>query len=732
MARINLPLTDVSIVEQQQTPAYNTQNITQAAAATSQGYSQLLDRSLGQADRLRNQAFSAEMAAVEAENAASLGKLIPEAMGKIGKIMTETGNTLAAIDQKEYEENLRKQENAYMMENVMKMQEDYLYFRDEMHSNPTSDAPKKVSKWFEGRMSDILKKAPSEDAKLEMTQKLLSLRLHGLEDGFGIRQRALKAEREQALMNAMNSAVSAAYVDPSSPEAAIATVDKIGEVFGQEGMPEPQRQTLINQTKGNIINSSVTAHLENGNISGALDVFRKPALQTLLDPSKRQELGTNIAKSLLLRNTNSSKKIDTALGQIAFMQNQTIPGVSNNNQIADNVFLSYIQNSGNPQALNGDTYRRWADDTTKFFNTYNQVMGPQTMKMLGFAVQSSNNPHYAAASALVIDGIMNNPQSPARNLAPQLAKSMSDDQLAMALNLARSVKYGEPVEMAVANAKKNMRESLSPDAIADRKMQVKEAFKNMTPKDLANEAVGTSWYKFDVDAKNALPIAEEYKNLVADTYSKTGDMETARTIAASKMQKKYAVTEVNGYPEIMAGAPSLVGYKDEDVKMALDKQLSQFATSIGGEFKPETRELIRTKNGQQVVSKMRIEPVYERTEYETGKKTFLIVDDNTGRYVMNPNGTFKTFEYGLDEKAVQELRKKSIEKHSREYEESIKGQVEKLGIPLEKEKAVITEMLKRDPQVKQMKLDHSISQTNIDFYKQKGYTNTIDSPQEGK
>jgi hypothetical protein len=417
---------------------------------------------------------------------------------------------------------------------------------------------------------------------------------------------------------------------------------------------------------------------------------------------------------------------------MAFMENQIVPGVSNNNQIADNVFLNYIQNSGSPQTLNADTYRRWADDTNKFFNTYNQVVGPQTMKMLGYAVQSSNNPHYAAASALVIDNIMNNPQSPARNLAPQLAKSMSDDQLAMALNVARAVKFGEPVDTAVSQAKKNMFQSLSPDALADRKNQVRETFKNMSPKDLANEAIGTSWYKFDVDAKNALPVAEEYKTLVSDLYAKHGDIETAKSLAAGKMQKKYAVTEINGYPEIMAGAPSIVGYKDSEVKSALDKQLTSLATSIGGTFNPETREMVRPKGDKMVVSKIRVEPVYERTEYETGKKTFLLVDDNTGRYVMNPNGTFKTFEYGLDENAVKELQRKSIEKHSKDYDNKIKASVESLGIPLEKEKKMIEDMLRNDSQIQQMKLEEASAKTNIDFYKKKGYTDNTDPTQQGK
>lgn len=131
MARINLPFADAPVAAQNG-PAYDQQAITQMAATTAQENEQLLGQAVHTADTFRQKAEKADMAKVEAENAASMGQLLAFGAKNIGNALQDATQKLIQIDHQETMLRQDRETDVFLLEAGTKLKEDMIYRLDGM------------------------------------------------------------------------------------------------------------------------------------------------------------------------------------------------------------------------------------------------------------------------------------------------------------------------------------------------------------------------------------------------------------------------------------------------------------------------------------------------------------------------------------------------------------------------------------------------------------------------
>lgn len=675
MAKINIPFSDAAILPPEQGMQVNTGALEQRTNQVLSSQNQLLDTAFQQAESARSRAYGAEVQAMEAEQNASLMKLFPAAMKDVGDIVNKSVEKIARLDQAQFDENLQKEMNAYMLDEGFKLQEEYLYYRQQLKESNDADAPKKMSEWMGARMNGVIGKAPSEKAKLAMTEKLMNMKLDALEDGFRIRDMALAEARRKKLQKDMVDAlIKNTKEQPENSLQNLQMLTNVGQALVFEGVPKKDITAAMITGQTQIVSATVEGFLNNEQPRSAIKALGDATIKAAVDEKTHTSLLNVAAKAELIKTTTNKKEIVLGVNLSMFQENMLTKGAKGAEEASNVSFNMYRSSQAVPQ--NDDEVKSAHQQDVKYFSSRNKIMDKETAeRLLDEATNISTrdgNPYQAAASALTLNAMLKDNTGRFGDLGTQLmeeSNGLYKQKLGAAIAMANKINNGSSVESAAELANKLMQpvsetEQKNREKLFD--IHLSAIDKNDKTSKFAKDAykaIGADKNSFG-KLKGSETYLAEFTDATKANYILTGDIEAAKVLTAKELSSKYAMTEINGTPEIMRGAPELYFKNVDKVKAIRDEQVNSYAIALAGStgqnisYKKETGELVvKDANGKAVNAiKVGIQPIYLKTEQGDDKKSYLLVNQDTGiplSSATNPMN-LQTIEYNYDIKKYNE------------------------------------------------------------------------------
>jgi hypothetical protein len=668
----------------------------------------LLDQSFRQADAARSMAYSAELKASDAEQNASLMKLLPAAAKEIGTAMDMAVEKIARLDQAQFDENLQKEMNAYMLKEGYDFQEQFLHYKQSLKEanggKGDADAPKKMSEWVNARMQGVIGKAPSEKAKLGMTEYLMKAKLNALEDGFQIRDRALAAARQQAAKDAVDAVIKMTRKQPENSFENIKLLQNIGNQLVYEGVPKAQVNPFLDTAAGQIYGASAQGFLEKGNGTGAALVLGSEQAKAKMDPTQHKSILNKVANAELMKYTTSVKEIKLGINMALAEQGDLAPGAPGADGASDVMFQRHLSAVENPANLqNPGQALQWSDTLLNdYFSKYNRVMGKETAQNLMDTATQRANPNAALAASLVLDAIVKDNSGRFGNLGRELLRHDTgnySENLQAAHTMVRRVAAGETPVQAWETVQKILTPA-TPQEVEVRKKIINDYAKISQDKEKPNAFMDQAfkaieydpaWYKFsetpDVNSFNSDRYLGQYKTIFEDNYILTGSIEAATAATNAQIRTRWGVTSVNGRQEIMEGAPSVVYSNKTVAEKTLQEAAIKAAIEQGGfdanynkgtklltkydtyaDDKTQTVQVKKDANGNPIPDVQRrvgIAPLYNYTMKTDAKvtvdeeRTYMVVDLDTGIPLRNKDDSTQlvTVTYGKNIVAYEEKKR---------------------------------------------------------------------------
>lgn len=718
MAKINVPYGDIQTTSTQEGGFTNTGIIGNATDQVLNAGGNLLDVAFKQADSFRSMAYSAELRAFEAEQNASLLKLLPAGMKEIGQAVDSAVEKIARIDQAQFDENLQKEMDAYMLSEGMKFQEEYLYYKQSLKEANggagDSDAPKKASSWVNDRIKNIVGSAPSEKAKLRMTEFLMKAKINALEDGFQIRDHALaEARRNKLKGDAVDAAIKAARNTPENALESIDMLTNIGQQLLYNDVPKKEVDPFLKHAEGKIWGATVEGFLDKDQTGKALAVLGSQA-KTVMDPDVHSGYVNKIAKAEVMKYITNKKEIKLAIAQSQIERGDALPGAGNIDQASDNLFFDYMATKPNPLSFTSvqDAHMGFLLTNHTYFANKNQVMGKEAAQYLMDMATQRSNPYAALSSAMTLDAIVKDKSGIYGNLSRELLRHDTGNyaqNLQAALTYVRRVSAGEKPEQAYETVQKLL-EPVSKEEQEMRKETLKTfygsgGFVDKLGKDALSAIKYDPWGPTKIEARqgkdfNVDAYLAEYKTVFEENYILSGNTDTAELATNAQMSSVWGTTEVNGRVEVMRGAPTSLYSQPDKAEKELRALSIKAAMEQGGfdvsdsekqlvtryvtyaDDKTQTVKPMLDDKGNPIIDQTRrvgIAPIYNVTVNSfNGKITdavreYMVVDLDTGMPIMHKDDPTRvvTVKYGRDIKKYEDKLRAQQESITGPY---VKGQ----------------------------------------------------------
>jgi hypothetical protein len=599
-----------------------------------------LNQSMAQADNAKSMAQRASLVAQEQQFTNGLTQVLPDAMKQLSGVMTNTVNALSAIDQQQYQTEIKMMNNAYLLDKTGELQNEYQTIASQHGSNPA-----KMMEWVNSKISTAIDVAPSELAKLQYLENAYRFKSEALNQSFGLSQSQRHAQVGASMDKYVGGLSSQAANNPDMADDYVSQLSEVGKVLADGGYDSEQVRAMLETPKSQIRSAQVSGLLKSGRPDAALAAMADPKVSSSLHPEQKIAFAENAAQDMLRLETQKKTEAKLAMGMAAFERGTLTEDASQANKVSYLHFTNFVNQAvGGSNNITAETMPLAANSISAYFNRYNKFVGSDTRGFIMSRVTNASNPHEAAAYSMAIDDVINDDRFKGLNIASSLAEG-NKKGLADALAISRLVKAGEPVDAAVAK----IRESSAMSNPALLKVREEEVTKYMkaNPASKSVDKMYTGW--FSSDPVNTSAMSAEYGQTFKDFYSYHGDIEVAEKATKAYMAKNYQPSTINGKKEIMFAAPEIY-FKGNMHKFESEykNSMTNYFTSMGGTYNPETREA--SVNGKTMVTELR--PIRGTTENQQGQKTYLVFDSKTGRPILDSNDQFVTYSFGLNNEAL--------------------------------------------------------------------------------
>jgi hypothetical protein len=635
MARINLPTPESAMTPIQQTAPFNASEIKSFQNQVGSEYDQLTSRALSSAASFRDRAEAAEMAATEAENKASLMKLIPQAMQDIGDTFDKATAKIVALDQHQFEEEAAKAGRAYVLEEGIGLQEQYLKFRQQNPGNPAA-----TLKFVNGQINEALSRAPTEDARLDLLSKASRIKYSALSNAFSEKRVRGKQERQSQVSKAYNSILEQVKVNPYDVQTSAVQLNDINKTLSNEGLPADHVDYLNKSMKSGVLKTQIQTFLQNGQVNNAADALRDKGYKATIEANEYKGLVDVTAQAFIESKLATYKKSDLRTGIAVLRAGAITPDMPKAKQYADADFLLNAETMmPKPSEITSDNYARISDSLNSYW-AGQKVVGSDQIAYINNRLVYSGNPYEAAGYAQAIDKLFNDPNLKNIEVASQYGDS-NKSTVGMALDISRQLKLGVPAADAVQNVR-NHYASLNNKEESQWNKELDRATKEIKFDNLVESAID-KWNVY-YNPNNQPYAAKEAENLFRAAYMKTGNVDTAKEMTKVALERDYSITEVNGVKEIMKNAP------DKVLPGQTKRIVEGFHSEMGKYF---TEAGLKYDNNYNVVGpdnkpvRIRMQPMYNGIDTKPGTKTFLVTDEG-GRLIVRPDGNFLTYNVGYD------------------------------------------------------------------------------------
>jgi hypothetical protein len=637
MAKINLPFTDTGMTPIQSTPNYNEQQLNQSQNEVLGARQQLLDTALREGEQWQAKNERAQMAAVEAENRASLMQLIPNAMKEIGGIIDETTNKIVSIDVHQFKEELKKKERAYVLDNGMKLQEAYLKFRQ---ANPGN--PKATLEFMNSGINTALSQAPSETSKLDFLSKAYGIKYSALTNAYSEQKRVAKGQRMSAIGKAYESVLSQIKMNPLDVNTPIAQMNDISKVLAGEGAGKKELSDFTSRYKSDIMSTQVKTFVDNGDPKTAIKALATPSYKQNITPSRYKTLEDSSVKMFAESKLAHYKGADLRAGIAALRSGAMTPEMTNAKQYADADFMLNLKTlMPVPSSIGPDNVGDISNNLVMYWKGQ-PIVGKDQTEFIMDRVKYSNNPYEVAGYAMAMDRIYNEKELRLGNVAVQF-KDQDEKYTGMALDIARVAKLGNDkasLEKSVEDIRKFYFDKSKDDVNEFNKaITAEERSGKLDYNKIVKDEFG-HWFGYG-NAKNMDVIAKDAKDIFRAAYMQTNSQEAATQLTRQALARDYRETDINGQKELMKNPPEAYLDSGKAQKLLHDSMKDYFSQS-GLEY---DNYQVKLPDGSK--QQIRIQPL-DIPNSEPGIKRYLVTDKDGG-LIQKADGHFLTFDIKLDQ-----------------------------------------------------------------------------------
>lgn len=641
MAKVNIPLTNQvaarGVVNTAPTISIgNIQNAVGRQAAS------LTSTTLGIAQDYKRQYDRAQLVAQENSFLNVIGQTLPSVIDEIGDITSQTINTITAIDEQQYGKELKLMEDMFVLDKTGEIEDSYRQMSAEHGSNAET-----MMNWLNETITSHLQEAPSQVAQTRYLDKAYKMKYVALQQSLDAEEASRKQIRAEGLNRQMERSSAALIDSPDDLSLQLVKIKDYTKVLQNEGAEQYEIDSAVQMMAQSMVDSALKGYVNNGRSEEALEMLSQDEVQEKLNPELRAKHVESATLEILrreeLRKSEAKVSLDLDNFSKGYLQ-EGMPGANKASFLHFNSFMTEHLDGGNN--VTAETYQSGASDLAAYFRTYNKYVGSDTKDYISGRLKSSDNPYEVAMYANAIDSMVNDERFKGLNIASSFAKG-NKAEVAEALTISRLIRAGEDPATVVQNVRSSLRET-NPAQLEARKKQLDTYLKENKPTDIMDDAYGG--YFWQKDPVNLAHMDKEYESTFRDYFAMTGDPEVSSKAAKAFISDRYRPSDINRKNEIMLGAPELYfGDRMDQFEDQYSSALQSITKGMGGEMKDDRTAII---NGREV--KYDLRAIHGYTPNQKGKKTYLVFDSTKGGPILNSNGEYITFSFGLDAKQYEE------------------------------------------------------------------------------
>lgn len=641
MPKINVPLENPNVTTVLNSPSATPQDVSGALGSVSAASDSTLNNAFAVADGARNDAFRAQLLKEEADSNAKLTKIVPELMTRVSDTIMNTSNAMAAIDQQVFEKDKVKREKAYSIEGMQDFQLNYIQYKESIAN--TKDAPILAAKWINDKTAELLSKAPTEDAKLDMMSRMLPTKISAMDEAFQYRQGVLKQERLNSLYSSLESVVKTTSLSPTNVDASVKQIDIVLGQLRDEGASKSELADLRNSYITQAYSKAVTSHIDKGDINSATAALVTQDSIDNLDEDTRTDLAGKVASEHVDNALESKKSLEKATSLQAFYTNKLSPTSPSASRIADTAFFNFKAQFGDVDNLDANGAQNYAGSVVKFFEQYHTVVGTNAVKDIVATPFNTNNVNLALANAMAVDKIMTDKTSDANKAAAKFVSSSTAaerTQIKLSMTMVDLVKTGMSPDQALRKVQEYYGNGDNQAEIVNDTKEVNKYFKENP--DAPWSTTFDKWFQWDDKPSNTIQFDREFKDLTQAFYIETKSSldpdkapKAAAKMAAAALSEKYGVTNINGTNEIMEASPNLYFKDDAVVRKAISDTLTSYTAAHGGKIIDPSNRIIEVDG---VKTPVGIQSIPNYTINQKDRKTYMLVNRESGIPIITDKG----------------------------------------------------------------------------------------------
>jgi hypothetical protein len=647
MPKINLP-GDVSAAQSvQQGLIQNVGALGNLAAGNAAGLGDAFSISLQQAEGLKSQSERADLMASESEFNTRLDNMMPGLTNDISKITLNTVNTVAGLAEQNYQNHLQSVEKAFVLDTFTAAQTDYM---DVIKQGALS--PKDTNTWFNERMSAAIQAAPSVASQLDIRSKLTQFKIGALEDSY---KQDFKNKQQQigvSLDNTVTNLAKQAYANPSSLSDLLEQSNNIKSVLKSSGYSDEEISANLDVARAKISAASVQKFLDTGDTNSALAMIADAG--DIRFDHKAQLLN----EALKTYQQSAAQQVDVIRDvsrQSAFLDGSLSRGTKEWESAATSSFMNYYNTELANITVDQNNYLEVAAKTIAYFENFGQGMSKETAKFFTDKLTYSNNPYEIASLSKAIINLTTNPITKSTGAAKDILENK--EKFAEAYKINSLVSAGTSPDQAVAKIRESA-QAMTPTKAKLLEDNLNEYWKSNKGSVIDSiESAIPGWT--DIPESQRVSLSADYIDQFNTFYKLSGDVEEAKKLTAAYVSRNLGESSINGGNEIMEGAPEMYfsGKGLEKFKSDYQTSLGTIAGDLGGTFNTETSEI--TIDGKIFKPKLISIPGY--TVNQTGEKSYMVIDANTGQLLSLGSFTFRNNYDKIQEDLDKKLEEKKLE-----------------------------------------------------------------------
>lgn len=498
------------------------------------------------------------------------------ALGELGKDIETVGQKLTAEHQRTQDELARKSkamaENNYIVNGFAQFKlntfKEFNKRKQEAGAN-VENFSNNFDKYFNEQASALVAGAPTPEAGLKLQSRLGSLRVSYMDDSLRHESSTMKMNRLTSSAQMINEMTNQAFLNPQAANVLLDEANTIADSLMVEGISPGQVQKIKNGARQDILAASLDGSIKDNPVQ-VLQALASGQYNEL-DNGKMVSLFNKAA----LRTKQQYQEI-AAQEKEKHLQSLYLSGIpldSSNKEHREAVDKQY-QKFLEPFFKNGKLSVEsgvFAKAITEFVSSRPSVLPGLLKSQIETSVQHGD-PKVKEAYSRVLRELDDNEKT------RPLLDGISSKALNEGLYINQMVSSGISPEEAARQA----RESVRPERSDLAQIRVEE-LKNFRsgdegPLNKANilSAIDDRFDSiFSRSPKNQELAIKEYTRFFEDAYKETGDIDIAQRNAVRQLSRQFAVSNLNGKPELMKNAPTIRYPGREDEINSLYEQFLQ-------------------------------------------------------------------------------------------------------------------------------------------------------------